>query len=165
VPPATENPLAGLGLFRRVADHANDVVPAGRCGELEVFRRVADAGEVHVRVDEAGSRQRAFQIDDARARADIRLNLLVRSDRGDRVAADGERLGGRPRLVDRDDLPVAQHEVGGPDSLERETLMERGPRTEVARLNGSRAIADRQRGKRRGRQTDPSTHRFLPAVV
>jgi len=63
-----------------------DVVPVGGGGELQVPRRFADAGEVHVRVDETGRRQRAFEINHLRVRTDVRLNLLVRSDRDDRVA-------------------------------------------------------------------------------
>ena len=86
MPAAPEDPFARLRALRRVADHAHDVVPVGGGGELQVPRRFADAGEVDVRVDETGRRQRAFEIDHPRVRTDVRLNLLVRSDRDDRVA-------------------------------------------------------------------------------
>ena len=55
----------------------------------------------------------------ARPRRSIRLrarprepaDLLVGADRHDAVAADRHRLRDREALVDRDDLPVGQHQV------------------------------------------------------
>ena len=45
--------------------------------------------------------------------ADVALNLLIRTERDDRVAARRQRLRLGPRVVDGDDLAAAQHEISG----------------------------------------------------
>jgi hypothetical protein len=70
---------------------------------------------MNVTFDQTGHGERAFEIDHLRRRTDVGLDLRRGSDGGDGVAADRQRLGRRPRLVDRDDLAAAQHEVGRPD--------------------------------------------------
>ena len=153
VPAAADDPFAGLRLLRRVADHADDLVPVLGGAELQVARRLADAGEVHVRVDEAGHGERALEVDHAGARADVALDVLVRSERDDRVAVDGERLCLRARLVDGDDLPAAQHQIRRPHRGRR------GSRRRLRRLrtrggNPSR----RSQQQRNARDAIPSVH-------
>ena len=93
VPAAAEDPFARPRLLRRVADHPHDVVPV--LAPWPSFRlRAASPTPVKcdVRVDEPGHRERALEIDDPRRRADVPLDLLVGSERDDRVADDGDRL-------------------------------------------------------------------------
>ena len=132
VPAAAEDPLAGPRGLRRFRHHADDVVPVLRGGELQVARRFADAGEVHVRIDEPGRGERALQVDHAGVRADVRLNVLIGTEGDDRVAADRHRLRLRPRIVDGDDRPAAQHEVGRRDGGRR---LQRGRRRGARRVN------------------------------
>ena len=61
--------------------------------------------------DGARRRERTFQIDHLRRRADVRLDLLIRSDGDDRGAADGQRLRVRLPLIHRHDLSVAKDEI------------------------------------------------------
>ena len=85
MPAAAQDPLARPRAFRGIANHADDVVPVlGGPAASGFSRGFANAGEMRVRVDEAGYGERALQIDDARRRADQSLDLRVRSDRDDR---------------------------------------------------------------------------------
>src|SRR5580765_2823397 len=102
MPAAAENPLARTGGLRGVRDHLDDVVPVLRGRQLEVPRGFADTGEVDVRVDEAGRGERALEVDDRRVRADVALNLLIRAEGDDRIAARRQRLCLWLRLVDGD---------------------------------------------------------------
>jgi hypothetical protein len=112
MPAAAQDPFARPCGFRRIADHADDVVPVPGGPELQVSRRFANAGEMRVRVDEAGYGERTLQIDDTRIRADQPLNLHVWPDRDDGVAGHGDGFDDRPRVVDGDDLSTAQHQIG-----------------------------------------------------
>jgi hypothetical protein len=112
VPSASEDPLARSRFPCGIGNHLNDVVPGARGRQLQVSRRLAHAGEVHVRVDKAGRRKRSFQVDEARAGADVRLNVALGTNRGDRVASYGERLDVGMPIVERDDAAAAQHEIG-----------------------------------------------------
>ena len=80
---------------------------------------------MQVRVDQAWHHSAVLQLDHLRIRADVRAHHLIVADRNETAVADRDRLRDAPVLVDGDDLPAAQHQVGG--------LGERGGGEEKAR--------------------------------
>ena len=70
-------------------------------------------------VDEAGNDRPAAQVDATRASPGKTVDLLIRADRDDLVAANRNRLSDREPLVDGDDLAVRQNQIrcalGGED--------------------------------------------------
>ena len=113
MPTTSENPFTGAGFLRRITNHLDDVGPALGVGELEVARRFADAGEMHVRIDETGGRQPALEIDHARVRTDQWLHVLVRSNRDNGVAVHRQRLRLWACVVDRHNSAATQNKVRG----------------------------------------------------
>jgi hypothetical protein len=113
VPSASANPLAGTGARGRVADHADDVVPAAGFGEIEDRLRFAEVGEVAVALDEAGHQQSSRELDDPRTGADMPANLAVGTDGDDPAVAHRDRLRFGACGIDRHHVPAEEHEVGG----------------------------------------------------
>ena len=72
----------------------------------------AAADDVQVVVDQARQHAAAFQVDAARRRAGQRQDLLVAADAEETSVLDGDRLGARPRAVQRREAAVEQHQVG-----------------------------------------------------
>ena len=111
VPSTSDDPFARPRLRRSLAHHANDVVPGASLCQLQIACGIADAGEVRVRLHDAGRRQRAVQINDLGARPDVSLHVLTGPDRRYGVAVDSHRLRLRHLIVNGDDLAVRQHEI------------------------------------------------------
>src|SRR5206468_12225252 len=72
----------------------------------------AQPGVVAVAVDEAGDGQPTLEVNDARLRTDPALDLGVGADRGDAVAADGNRLCAWMQRVDGVKVAMQQDEIG-----------------------------------------------------
>ena len=85
-----------------------------RLEALKRLRRLCfgDIERVHVRVDKTRDDRASTAVDHSRAAADIRLDVVVRSDCDEPPVAGGKRRGLPKALVDRQDLRVAQHEIG-----------------------------------------------------
>ena len=62
-----------------------------------------------------GNRELTGEIDHLRRRSDVALDVGVAADGDDAIAADGDGLRLRHRVVDGDDLSVPQHHRGGLD--------------------------------------------------
>src|SRR5262245_60940393 len=100
---------------------------------------------MHVSVDETGYDGASTAVDHSCAAADVRLHVVIRSDRDEPAVADRERRDLAKAVVDRQDLRIAQHEIG----LSRSSVSEsRGRRRGLIRL--------RQHGNERG-QRDAGT--------
>ena len=67
---------------------------------------------MHVVVDQPGNDGPAPQIDPARVRPGEPRDLLVGADRHDAVAPNRHRLRDRKPLIDGDDFPVRQDQIG-----------------------------------------------------
>ena len=78
--------------------------------QLQLPRR-AGAKQVHVIVDKAGNDRPAAQIDSPGVRSGHLTDGLVRADRDDAIAFDGDRLRDGEALVDGDDLAVRENQV------------------------------------------------------
>ena len=66
-----------------------------------------------MRIDQAGSRGAAVQVDHLRARSDVRLHDVRGSDRQDLSAGNRHGLRNRIAGVDREDRAVGEDEIGG----------------------------------------------------
>ena len=75
------------------ADRVLDLVDGGGVAEADLIERQAAADEMRVRVVETGHDRAALGVDDDGLRALEPLDLAVRSDADDLVAADGDGLG------------------------------------------------------------------------
>ena len=65
-----------------------------------------------MRVDEAGYHRAALQVQLARGRSDVLLDIAVPAHRHDAFALDRQGCCARRRGVHGDDLAIAQHQVG-----------------------------------------------------
>src|SRR5262249_20676345 len=80
--------------------------------QVEAELVLADAREVTVALDEPRRRELTLQVHDLRRRSRELHDVRVRSDRDDPSGPRGERLDvGRP-WIERDDVAVAEDEVG-----------------------------------------------------
>ena len=68
---------------------------------------------MQMRVDQARHDGLAGKLDHLRVRPDMRDDRCVIADGNEAAVLDGDRLRDVPRPVDRDDVPAAQHEIGG----------------------------------------------------
>src|SRR5207249_2267572 len=93
VPAAPEDPLA-LRQAPREGGHALDGLRlGGDADQIDLALSLAQAGDVRVRVDEAGQDRRPAEIDDARLRPAPGPGVAVRAYEDDAIAADRHRLG------------------------------------------------------------------------
>jgi hypothetical protein len=113
VPAPAADPFPGLGRPGRLGDEGHDLVPRAGLGQVEDGQGLAEAGEVAVALDEARDGERTAEVDDLRRVADVgRVALGLGAERGDAVAPDREPGRGGDPVVDGDDLPVDEDEVG-----------------------------------------------------
>ncbi len=113
VPAAPADQRARRRVFHGVGHHRDDLVPIGHVHQVELHPGVADAQEVPVAFDEARDSQLPFEIDHFGAGTDVAADLIIAADGEYRIAQDRDRLPVGHRLVDGDDHPVPQHQVGG----------------------------------------------------
>ncbi len=141
VPAAPAHPLARRGLACGQGDEVHGLFPGLGRAQVHDHQRDAQAGEVGVALDEPRNGEPPGEVDHLGLGTGERPDLRVAADRRDRSAGHGERLRLGPRGIDRDDLPVQQHQVGrfGP-ALSR-----------VARI-GDAARQHAAAGERRGQQ-------------
>ena len=112
-PVAPRDPAPGRQAFGRARDLLTEAVGLVHLEQVHSHDERTRALDVHVAVVEAGRHEGAAQVDDARVRAHQRLRLCVRPDDGDVFAADGDRLGRGPRLVERVHVSVDEDEIRG----------------------------------------------------
>ena len=98
-------------------DLADDIVDGidvadRRRMQRERIQRPSHRQEVAVRVDEAGQQRALAQLDHARGVAAQRHDLVRRTGRGNRLAADRHGFDARPRRVHRDDDAAGKDDVG-----------------------------------------------------
>ncbi len=151
VPPASENPLTGLRLLRRVRHHRDDLVPVARLHQLEVELGRPDAHEVRVALGERRHREPALEVDDFRLLADVGLDLGHRADRLHLAVAHRDGCGRRLRRVDGRDMTVRQDEIGRLDarSAARRPQHEKGRRRNEDRPQTRGAAHGRLLARRR----------------
>ncbi len=112
VPSATDDPSARLGLARRRSNHGDDIVPGTGIAKIQGHLECAESREVTVPFDESGDRQLTAEVDHVRRRPNVFADFRVRSDRLNPAARYSNGLRGRFRRIHRDDLAIAQYEVG-----------------------------------------------------
>jgi hypothetical protein len=110
--PEHDHPFAWFGLGRLVLDQVEGFF-AGRDAvepdfAMPVFR---GAHVMRVVVDQPGDDGAAIEVQHARARPLVFVDLGVAADRDDAPALDGQRLGNREPVVHGDDLAVQQHGI------------------------------------------------------
>ena len=111
VPTTAFDERARLGGGRRVAHLDDDVIPGPRLGKIEHELRFAESRVVAVTVDEPWNREPSAKIDDARTRANPRLDLGVAANGGNAVAAHGDRLRAWMLRVHRKEVAVKEDEI------------------------------------------------------
>src|SRR5205814_2783550 len=106
IPVAARDPAPLRELRREGADSLGELLRRVRVSEVNARKLEAARQKVDVRVVEAGQDERAFGVNDARARARQTPYLFVRADGDDAFADDGHGLGGRLSRVHRADVRV-----------------------------------------------------------
>ena len=110
-----EDPSARPFRLRPGAHHLDRLLARLDAVEAQLLQPgVPGAEQMHVVVDQPGSDRLAPEIDPPGVRPGQPGDLLVGADRHDAVAADRHRLRDREAIVDRDDLPVRQDQIGWP---------------------------------------------------
>ncbi len=113
-PPAASSgdPVSRLHLFRARGDRRLDVPDRSDVRQIDLGLQVLAGGQVDVRVVEARKHSLAVQVDDPRLRTLGLEHIDVASDADEPAVAYG-RGGGRGKLrIDRDDMRVADDEIG-----------------------------------------------------
>jgi hypothetical protein len=115
---AALHPASRRGLGRAGTEPGDGVVEGGGVAERHLGPLEAVQAEVHVRVVEPGEQARAVESNRLGVGRQPRPRLRLVADRQDASAADGERLGLRPRRVEgvdvrTDEQPVAQRIEAG----------------------------------------------------
>ena len=109
-PPSDPFPFRqGLGLG---GDGVDDLLIVFRADEIEAEQAQAEIYQMAVGVDESRDDRFAVQVDDTRARARTRENVLGRSDCSYPSAGDGDGLRGGLVLVEGVDGAIDKHQVG-----------------------------------------------------
>ena len=111
VPAAPHDPLARPGLPGRPGHLGDDLVPCARLPQIQPQVELAHPHEMAVPLDEAGDGQHPAQVDNPGLRPDPGARGGVGPHRRDAVAAHGEGLRQRRRLIQGDDPAVAQNQV------------------------------------------------------
>jgi hypothetical protein len=97
VPAPAANPLAGLAIERRAANHLRGFQWRLDGAQIENLQALAQAAHVPVRVDQTGDDGRAVRVDAPRRRAQIRRDIVADSE--DLSVLHGDRGGdGRVRI-------------------------------------------------------------------
>ena len=112
MPSAPQNPLARLGLFSGASHLRDDLIPGAGLAQIESKPVFADAGEVPMAFDKAGDGELPVQIDYRSPRTNPFVCIGIAAQRRDPIAARRQRLHGRPRRVHRDNLAIAEDEIG-----------------------------------------------------
>src|SRR5215831_17399227 len=80
MPSATDDPLAGLGLFDGARHLVDDIIPRARLPQVEAHAIFAEPSEMPMALNESGDGQHPMQVDHAGVRADPSLRGLVRAE-------------------------------------------------------------------------------------
>ena len=114
VPPATDHDPGGGPRFRGLREALEPLCERRHVGPVGLHR-VGEAGahRMDMRVDQAGNDRPPAEIDDLRIGADAAPYRLLLADRHDGVLPDGQRSRHRGGGIERDDVPVREHQVLG----------------------------------------------------
>ena len=137
IPATADDPLALLRLLHPSGNRLHDLVQRARSAQVDASQTVAaQTRKMGVGVDQPRQHRLAGQIDGARPGLSQSQHVAPRTDRDDAVARDRQRLGPRPRGVERVDVGIYV------DRLRRRRLCEEIKRPETGQRQHRQPYAD-----------------------